>query len=242
MINKQPRLLVYAVIIVLCAIYVSLDKKSVDFSSYPAGKERKEAFVNYFLPIIQQQNSEILKNRQRLEELSKSQKLTNSDKSWLSGMATSYRLKPDDPQLIQRLINRVDVIPPSLALAQGANESAWGTSRFAKEGHNYFGEWCFKAGCGLVPKQRPTGATHEVKVYASPSESVSGYILNLNTNKAYQPLRSIRKGLRKSGKEITGPRLADGLLKYSERGNEYVADLKAMIQKNRLARLDTTGV
>lgn len=239
--KKLPRILVYAVIIILCVIYASMEKESVDFSSYPAGKERKEAFVGYFLPIIHQENKDILKLRERLNIVSKSNDLSGSEQRWLAGMAKTYKIKPDDPALISKLLTRVDIIPPSLAIAQGANESAWGTSRFATQGNNYFGEWCFKAGCGIVPKQRTKGATHEVRVFDSASESVAGYIQNLNSNNAYRDLRSIRTDLRQDGKEITGPRLADGLLKYSERGQEYVGDLKAMIRKNQLAQLDTVS-
>lgn len=232
----------YAVIIVLSLIYyASRDKEAVDFSSYPAGQERKEAFVSYFLPIIQAENRDILKLRERLDKLSKSSQPSMSDQSLLTDLAETYKLKPDDPALVSKLLTRVDIIPPSLALAQSANESAWGTSRFAVTANNYFGQWCFTAGCGVVPKQRNKDAVHEVRSFGSSSESVASYILNLNSNKAYQHLRAIRKDLRKSGSTVTGHALAAGLVKYSERGHKYVHELRNMIRQNRFAKLDVAG-
>jgi Bax protein len=233
----------YAVIIFLSLIYyASRDKESVDFSSYPAGQERKEAFIGHFLPIIQAENRDILKLRERLTALSKSSEPSSSDESLLTELAERYKLKPDDPALVSKLLTRVDIIPPSLALSQSANESAWGTSRFAVTANNYFGQWCFTEGCGVVPKQRNKGAVHEVKTFDSASQSVTSYIHNLNTNSAYQRLRAIRKNLRKSGREVTGHALAAGLIKYSERGHEYVDELRNMIRQNKFAKLDMTGL
>ena len=124
-------------------------------------------------------------------------------------------------------------MPEWLALMQAANESAWGTSRFAREGNNFFGQWCFRKGCGIVPSRRAKGATHEVAAFKSPAESVRAYMHNLNTGKAYRYLRKIRTGLRRQGKPLTAEVLAAGLDHYSERGHAYVEDLRRMIRVNR---------
>jgi Bax protein len=145
---------------------------------------------------------------------------------------------PTDNRAWDDLLRRVDAIPASLALAQSANESAWGTSRFAKDGSNFFGQWCYDAGCGLVPSKRNAGASHEVAVFDSPEESVASYLLNLNTNRAYTELRSIRASLRARNKEISGEALAAGLRKYSERGDAYVKELRSMIRYDDLGQYD----
>src|SRR5690606_11880502 len=137
------------------------------------------------------------------------------------------------------LLRRVDVLPSSLVLAQAANESAWGTSRFAVEGNNYFGQWCFTEGCGLVPDRRLSEASHEVKAFTSAGESVEAYFMNINTFGAYQGLRLMREELRRSGQIIDGLTLAEGLESYSERGEEYIEELQSMIQFNELLERDS---
>ena len=132
---------------------------------------------------------------------------------------------------IQELLLRVDEIPTSLVLAQAANESAWGTSRFAQDGHNYFGQWCFKQGCGITPSNRAPGATHEVKRFNTPMDSVHAYFININTHRAYKTLREIRAS---AEKPVSGVLLADGLLNYSERKQAYIDELKSMIISNNL--------
>jgi Bax protein len=130
------------------------------------------------------------------------------------------------------------VIPPSLVLAQAANESAWGTSRFARRGNNLFGQWCFSQGCGLVPRGRVEGASHEVASFSSPYRSVRSYIQNLNRHPTYQLLRDIRLKARNRDDIASGPSLAAGLLGYSERGEDYVEEIRNMIRHNNLDYYD----
>lgn len=136
------------------------------------------------------------------------------------------------------LLKRINTVPSSLALAQSANESAWGTSRFAQEGNNYFGQWCFQPGCGLVPKSRTAGKTHEVEKFSSAADSVKAYIDNLNRNSAYEKLRSLRAQRAEKNGSFSGTELAPGLLKYSERGKEYVLEIQSMIRINKLEQYD----
>jgi Bax protein len=131
---------------------------------------------------------------------------------------------------------RVNIIPPAMALAQAAKESGWGTSRFASDGNNYFGQWCYKPGCGLIPKARKTGKSHEVAVFNSAKESVQAYMHNINTHQAYDELRAIRAKLQKTGKPLSGLDLLQGLHAYSERGQIYVKELESMIQFNQLEK------
>jgi Bax protein len=119
-------------------------------------------------------------------------------------------------------------------LAQAANESAWGRSRFATEGNNLFGQWCFSQGCGLIPNGRPEGATYEVAVFDTPLDSIRSYMMNLNSFHAYDELRKIRKERRDQGQMITGKALAEGLINYSTRREEYVKEIQLMIEHNNL--------
>ncbi len=214
-----------------------------NFGEFPAGRERKAAFFGYFLPIVENQNRAILATREKLNDWHRNRgKIGSRDAAEISGIAARYRIDDfniESDKSWNQLLNRVDVVPPSLALAQSANESAWGTSRFAREGLNFFGQWCFSKGCGLVPKKRDVNKTHEVAAFDSPQESVKMYIRNLNSNSAYKSLRDIRAELRKANKPVTGHELAAGLKRYSERGMEYVSELRQMIATNKLAIYDT---
>jgi Bax protein len=136
------------------------------------------------------------------------------------------------------MLSRVNVLPKALVLTQAANESAWGTSRFATKANNYFGHWCYTKGCGLVPRQRNEGSSHEVATFSSSQESVHRYFMNLNRNRAYADLRAIRAKLAAQGDNLlttaSATELTNGLLKYSERGSDYVTDLQAMIRHNEV--------
>jgi Bax protein len=213
-----------------------------DFDDYEAGAERKEAFFGYFLPIIQEENEKIADVREALIDW-------NNDKDsigwWDAGsiedIAGDYGMDEfdvSDQAAWDELLRRVDIVPPSLALSQAANESAWGTSRFARLGNNYFGQWCFEKGCGLVPDSRDSGKTHEVADFESPQQSVKSYMQNLNRHNAYEPLRQVRSTLRANGQPVTGYLLAAGLGKYSERGGAYIAELRDMMRHNKLAEYD----
>lgn len=213
-----------------------------DFSQYPAGPQRKDVFFNYFLPLVEQSNQEILQTRQQLQAWSRNIRgIGWWDSGTVEDMAQDYRIDSfniESEADWHTLLKRVDVVPASLALAQAASESAWGTSRFAREGNNFYGQWCFEQGCGMVPGSRDSGKLHEVKVFDSPQASVESYIRNINSHNAYQSLREIRARLRAADTAVIGIALAGGLEKYSERGADYIAELQAIIRHNDLARYD----
>lgn len=212
-----------------------------DFTQYPAGDARKEAFFGYFEGLIDTENRALLSNRNRLLVVVEAGQADWSERLWLRLLAHRYELddfEPDNSDHWQALLRRVDIVPPSLALAQAANESAWGTSRFAREGNNYFGQWCYSRGCGLVPAERDEDASHEVAHFASARQSVRRYVNNINTHYAYEDLRQRRADLRAADAPVTGLKLAPALIRYSQRGQAYVDELEAMIRFNDLGRYD----
>lgn len=215
-----------------------------DFASYPAGSERKAVFFEYFEMIIQEEIRVTLAQRDYISAMFTSRhELSNKDEQRVTTIAKDYEIEQfdaDDSQHWQLLLRRVDIVPASLALAQAANESAWGTSRFAREANNFFGHWCFEKGCGLVPKNRNAGANHEVADFDSPRESVQKYMRNLNTHPAYLHLRKIRERLRNQNKPITSHALLPALQKYSERGDAYIQELEEMINYNKLTKYDVS--
>ncbi|MGM0542224.1 MAG: glucosaminidase domain-containing protein [Pseudomonadota bacterium] len=214
--------------------------KVPDFSQYKDVNQKKTAFFEFMLPHIEKSNAEVIKTRNFLEALSSNE--LSKQQSRLIALAETYRVSHKDKALLEvkrALLKKVDVIPPSLALAQAANESGWGTSRFARKASNFYGQWCFTKGCGLVPSQRTTGKSHEVRKFDSAYASVKGYIHNLNTQPAYAQLREIRYQKRQEQQRATGLDLVVGLLKYSERKQEYVKELSSMIRYNNLSRYDS---
>lgn len=213
-----------------------------DFTVYEDIEARKEVFFGYFLPLVELRNEEILDLRGELQRLhGQKDSLSARQQRRVEQVAGDYGMETFDVAAEpdwNTLLRRVDIVPPSLALAQAANESAWGTSRFAREGNNYYGHWCFVAGCGLVPDSRVEGARHEVAAFDSALHSVQRYIRNLNSHEAYTQLRSKREQLREEGDPITGLDLAEGLERYSERGEAYIEELQSMIRFNNLDELD----
>jgi len=202
--------------------------------------ERKRSFFGFLRPIIESENAVIMKKREKLlalkDRFEMRRSLSGKEQSWLVQLEDEYGVERGDPadnKFWRILIMRVDTIPVELALAQAANESAWGTSRFAREGNNYFGQWCHTAGCGIVPARRAVGARHEVRRFSSAAASVHSYLHNLNTSRAYAELRRIRYRMRRENVEADAIELARGLGRYSERGEAYIRSLQGMIRKNR---------
>ncbi|MFI3246458.1 MAG: glucosaminidase domain-containing protein [Ferrimonas sp.] len=201
--------------------------------------EKKQAFFNYLRPKIELQNARIQTERQTLlrvlDKMQRNRTLSNSDKEALTAISLRYRweLRSLDVSGLQQLLSRVDTLPVEMVLIQAANETGWGSSRFAIEGNNYFGQWCFTAGCGLVPQARSTGMNHEVARFADADGSIASYLLNLNTNAAYQGLRQRRAELHQQQQSVTATELIPTLLAYSERKQEYVDELLAMLRQNR---------
>jgi len=241
--SKQRIGIAAALVVVAVGVATWLNvSRSPDFTDYEAGAKRKTAFFSYFLPIVQQRNQEIKGIRQELKVWRQApDELGWWDRRSVETLAETYGMESFDVNADadwKILLRRVDVIPPSLALAQAATESAWGTSRFAQQGNNFYGQWCFTEGCGIVPNSRDPGKAHEVAAFDSPEESVERYIHNLNSHDAYAPLRSIRENLRANEERVTGKALSAGLGTYSERGDEYIKELRSIMRINELSDHD----
>ncbi|MGL1956746.1 MAG: glucosaminidase domain-containing protein [Colwellia sp.] len=210
-----------------------------DFSAIRDVKEKKKQFFDFIRPAIVKQNIELLAIRVQLEKLlgqvSLEQPLSDVDTVWLNNLAKQYRVKTKHSILhkLDELLFRVDIVPAPLALVQAANESAWGTSRFSRIGLNFFGIWCYRQGCGMVPNGRNIGAKHEVAAFNSVDEAVTHYFKNINTNNAYIIFRTIRSQLRAQNQPLNSEILATGLLPYSERGADYVIDITTMLRQNQ---------
>ena len=149
----------------------------------------------------------------------------------MTKLASGYGVPKTD---LTELRRRVDVVPASLALAQGAEESGWGTSRFARLGNAVFGQRTFQKGDGLVPLRREQGQRHEVKSFNNLYRSVRAYVWNLNTHAAYEKFREKRASFRFRGLPPDGYELTETLDRYSERGENYIQTIRTIIQLNRL--------
>lgn len=211
-----------------------------NFEKYEDTKIRKEKFFEFMRPVLEAENQRVLAQRDFIKKCYAAYNLTweLSDErvSRLKKIAREYKMYDidlEDPQTYKKLLMRVDKVPASLALIQAANESAWGTSYFARKGNNMFGQWCFREGCGLVPRSRPEGARHEVAVYPSVAHSVRAYINNLNTHQAYSYFRNLRYEKRQKNEPLKGEYLAIGLQKYSSKGMEYVDIIRSMLRVNK---------
>lgn len=203
-----------------------------------------QKFIHMMAPLAIKADKIILKNRERLlayYQIFQSGKPLGTPRwEWMAGLADYYGLKSPDfskDSTWKALLNRANIIPPSLVIAQAAIESAWGKSRFAKEANNFFGQHCYKAGCGLMPKQRPKGQRFLVEKFPTPFASVKSYMHNINTHYNYADLRALRTRLLANGEPITGTVLAQGLNTYSELEG-YVKYVRLVIQKHNLGRYD----
>ena len=161
--------------------FLSKPEPATDFTTMTDVKKKKLAFFNFMLPLVRQANDKVRQERRTLvqihEQLVGGKQIKSTDTDRVHTLNEKYQAKlavPYEAEDLQLLLKRVDTIPESLALAQSANESAWGTSRFATEANNFFGLWCFTRGCGLTPKQRDEGLVHEVARF----DSVSGFVIS----------------------------------------------------------------
>ncbi|MBN2236442.1 MAG: glucosaminidase domain-containing protein [Bacteroidales bacterium] len=211
-----------------------------DFSSFKNTLTKKKAFFNFLKPFVQNENNRILSKRRFIEEQYKmflqNDSLSSSNQKELIRLGERYRcthLSISNDSLYLELLLKVDAIPIELALTQAALESSWGTSYFARIANNLFGRWCFTPGCGIVPRARKAGDTHEVAKYKSVSESVQSYMHLLNSHPFFEELRKQRASGKSSDNLTYAVNLAKGLTAYSARKNAYVHEVQNMIHANR---------
>ena len=220
-------------------------------SSEVAVLVKKRIFFRTLAPLILRANELILADRARLVSLAEAvaagRPPAPDDADWLGRIAVRYRVAKDAGSLgtgaelaglLDELLVRVDLVPVSLVLAQAAEESGWGTSRFAAEGNALFGQWTW-SGEGITPQgQREGLGDYRIAAFESPLQSIMAYLENLNSHPAYAELRTMRAAMRRTGGRISGHELAKALTSYSERGQEYVESLHGIMRVNRLDPAD----
>jgi uncharacterized FlgJ-related protein len=203
-------------------------------------KMKKELFLRTIAPLVLRSNELIHADRTRMHALIVEGRV---DDPWMKELALRYRVLEStdgelDDALVRELAHRVDMIPNSLALAQAIEESGWGTSRFADQGNAMFGQWAW-GDKAIKPEQQRSGkGDYGIAAFDSPQESVNGYMLNINTHRAYGPLRDRRADIRTQGGTPSGKDLAPTLINYSERGQHYVESLLSIMGYNKLYEID----
>ena len=207
-------------------------------------KTKKEKFIYLILPAVVQENEKIRADRQKLLKIKNSlllnKTLNKKDQKFIMLLAQKYKTSTHNEHkidIIQNLLKKVDEIPNSIVLAQAANESGWGTSRFAKEFNALFGEYTFDTENGVVPEFRDEGEKYLIKYFSSINESVGSYFKNLNTHSAYKNFRDARENVRKSNKELRPIDLIKHLKLYAKDQN-YTKTIKSIIKTNDLLKFD----
>ena len=201
-----------------------------DLDALQSTKLKKETFIKIVLPLIVAENERILEDRDKLISLSKKKFTTDLEKQWIRQKLLEYKVKKGN---LKELIARMDIIPTSIALAQAAKESGWGTSRFALEGNAIFGQWTW-SGQGIAPLDRESNKNHKILKFPILRASVKAYQNNLNTHKSYVKFRQKRAALRDKKKKIAGLELTETLNNYAQTGSEYTKILNQIIRQNRL--------
>ena len=197
-------------------------------------KKRKDFFIQIILPLILKENNNIKLDRKRLFSIINKNSNTNLEKKWLEKKYKQYGIPSKDLSILKI---RMDEIPVSLAIAQAAKETGWGTSRFAQEGNALFGQWTW-SGDGLKPKGADKNEGHKVMKFNVLQASVRAYQRNLNTHSSYLEFRKARAKLRDQEKSLDSLILANYLNAYAETGNQYVEVLQKIIKQNNLKDFD----
>ncbi|MBL6857704.1 MAG: glucosaminidase domain-containing protein [Pelagibacteraceae bacterium] len=208
-----------------------------DLDSIRSTKKKKETFLKILLPLIVAENEKIEKNRKYLLKILK-QNDKPENKKWINKKYRKYKVSNRD---INELIEKMDVIPISIALAQAAKESGWGTSRFALEGNAIFGQWTYK-GDGIEPLEKTDDQNHKILKFPLLRASVKAYITNLNTHNGYKGFRKKRIELRQQNKPLLGQELVDELDNYAQTGKEYTKVLRQIIDQNDLDEFETIEI
>ncbi|WP_201351848.1 glucosaminidase domain-containing protein [Hydrogenimonas urashimensis] len=207
---------------------------------------KKSIFLRLLASGALKADREVARERKRLLEILRKipqGPVSRKESRWLRRLAYKYKvIKKENgiltPPLLEELKKRVDIVPASLILAQGAVESGWGTSRFAVKGNALFGQWSFSKSSMKPREQRSYLGDYGLASFNTPLDSVRAYILNLNTHPAYREFREMRAKLRREGKPLSGTLLARTLENYSERGEAYIKELLKVIRVNNLSWLD----
>ena len=217
-------------------IYLSQLPK--DLNRLKNAKKKKDTFIKIVMPLILDENNKILENRKKLFKILNKSTNSMGEKRWLKRRFKEYGIKKGD---ITELKVRMDIIPPSIAIAQAAIESGWGTSRFALEGNAMFGQWTWSKN-GIEPTEKSKNQNHKILKFSMLRSSVKAYKNNLNTHNAYKEFREVRAKLRQSGTKITGLALIKYLKNYSAIGVKYTEIIEGIIVHNSLTDFDKANL
>ena len=217
---------------------IYLTKLRKDLKNLGDTKKKRELFIKIVLPLILDENQKITDDRKKLFKILSKNFNTVGERVWLKRRFKEYKIEDGD---LARLKMRMDIVPVSLALAQAANESGWGTSRFALEGNALFGQWTWSKK-GISPKNKDPNKSHKVLQFQILKASVRAYKNNLNTHNAYQEFREARAQLRQEDKIIDGLKLAKYVKNYAAIGDKYVAILESIIERNSLTDFDKANL
>ena len=217
---------------------IYLTKLPKDLKSLGDTKKKRELFIKIVLPLILDENKKITEDREKLFKILGKNFNTVGERVWLKRRFKEYKIEDHD---LAKLKMRMDIIPVSIALAQAANESGWGTSRFALEGNALFGQWTWSKK-GILPKEQDPDQTHKIMQFQILKASVRAYKNNLNTHNAYKEFREVRARLRQDETQITGLDLTKYLKNYAAIGEKYVAILEDIIKKNSLTDFDKANL
>ena len=197
-------------------------------------EKRKNLFIQIILPLIIEENNRIKLNRKKLFSILNKNHNSNDEKKWLNEKFKQYGVLNKD---LSTLKVRMDMVPVSLAIAQAAKETGWGTSRFALEGNALFGQWTW-SGEGIKPADADHNDTHKIMKFKILKSSIRAYQRNLNTHSGYKEFRMARAALRDNRRNLDGLILATYLNRYAETGTEYVKVIKQIIKQNNLTDFD----
>jgi len=213
---------------------IYLTKLPRDLKTLGDTNKKRELFIKIILPLILDENNKITEDRRKLFKILGKNFNTAGERVWLQRRFKEYKIEDGD---LSKLKMRMDIIPVSLALAQAANESGWGTSRFALEGNALFGQWTWSKK-GISPKNKDPNKTHKVLQFQILKASVRAYKNNLNTHNAYKEFREARAKLRQDDKQIIGLELTKYIKNYASIGEKYVEIIESIIVKNSLTDFD----
>jgi Bax protein len=217
---------------------IYLTKLPKDLNTLGSTKKRRELFIKIVLPLILDENEKIMDNRRKLFKIISKNFNTVGERVWLKKRFKQYKIVDQD---LSELKMRMDIIPVSIALAQAANESGWGTSRFALEGNALFGQWTWSKK-GISPAKKDKNKSHKVLQFQILKASVKAYKNNLNTHNAYKEFREARAKYRQDKQQIDGLELTKYLDKYASIGEKYVEILQSIIVRNALTDFDNSNL
>jgi Bax protein len=213
---------------------ISLTLLPSEIKQIENAKKKKNLFIQIILPLVIKENNKIKSDRNKLFNILNKSKNTLAENNWLNSKFKQYGVVNKN---LLTLKIRMDEVPVSMAIAQAAKETGWGTSRFAQEGNALFGQWTW-SGEGIKPAGADDGTTHKVMKFKVLQASVKAYQRNLNTHSTYRDFRSARAELRNENKKLDSIVLTEHLDKYAETGKEYVRILQQIIRQNNLEDFD----